>query len=102
MSLFPCYQYHIGSKQEVFTGVKIYLKKCKDVYEVKNNECDKLFDDMDLANKKLLKSFNDDIEVITSLQKEYDTKHSEWIKLFTLLKSNETKFFLDLINLFLD
>lgn len=102
MSPFPCYQYHVGTKQEVFTGVKIYLKKCKDVYEVKNNECNKLFDELKFIELKISDSFKDDIDGIRSLQKKYEDTHSEWVKLYTFLKSNETKILLDLINLFLD
>ena len=102
MSLFPCYQYHVGTKQEVFTGVKIYLKKCKDIYELKNKECNKLSDELKFIELKISDSFKDDIDGIRSLQKKYEDTHSEWVKLYTFLKSNETKFLLDLINLFLD
>ena len=102
MSFLPTYQYHIGSKQQVFEGIKIHLKNCKEVYDNKREKCNTLYNEMNELKRKIEYSFKKDIETINILQKEYDAKHSDWLMLTLELKSNESKFYLDMIDLFID
>ncbi len=102
MSYLPSYHYHVGTKQQVFEGIKIHLKKCKHVYDIKNKECDNFHIELQLLKHKINETFNEDIDIINDLQKEYDTMHREWLKLFSELQSNETKLLLDLIKIFIN